>query len=174
MPMAHPQEGPLTHGGAFRPREGCIRNVGLQGLTPWRRPCPHTPGSLSVPTCGLDTSLHAKGLGKPALPVVLENGLLSVDSAPFPLLPISHVCTLVPTETTPGGVPPTRPWPDGCLPPTKMVSVSPEAGTPTSCTAGSPCPRWVPRRAAWAVLGSGPAVLREAELCWALGRCSRL
>lgn len=85
--MAHPQEGPFTHGSAFRPIEGCIWNVGLQGLTPWRRPCPHTPGSLSVPACGLDTSLHAKGLGKPALPVVLENGLVSVDSAPFPLPP---------------------------------------------------------------------------------------
>lgn len=93
---------------------------------------------------------------------------------PSCFLPVSHVCTLVPTETTPGGVPPTRPWPDGCLLPTKMVSVSPEAGTPTSCTTGSPCPRWVPHRAAWAVLGLGPTVLQEAELCWALGRCFRL
>uniref|UniRef100_A0A671FDI7 Thyroid peroxidase n=1 Tax=Rhinolophus ferrumequinum TaxID=59479 RepID=A0A671FDI7_RHIFE len=44
-------------------------------------------GDLSVPACGLDTNLHSKGLRKLALPVVLEDGLLSVDSATFPLPP---------------------------------------------------------------------------------------
>lgn len=52
-------------------------------------------------------------------------------------------CPSVSTETTPAGEPPTQRWPDGCPPPTRMASVSPEAGTPTSCTRAFPCPRSV-------------------------------
>ena len=52
-------------------------------------------------------------------------------------------CLSVSTETTPAGEPLTQRWPDGCPPPTRTASVSPEAGTPTSCTTAFPCPRSV-------------------------------
>lgn len=61
---------------------------------------------------------------------------------PPPGLPHSS-CPSVSTETTPAGEPPTQRWPDGCPPPTRTASVSPEAGTPTSCTTAFPCPRSV-------------------------------
>lgn len=42
--------------------------------------------------------------------------------------------------------------------------MSPEAGTPTSCTTVSLCPRSVPQEAAWTVQGLGPPVVLEEAL----------
>lgn len=136
----------------------------VSGCLPHMLPpkCPHTclaskyrliTGACNNRCVPAPSSPHAARCARDQAP---PGGDPGPSAAAHPAGPGSRVCSLVSAETTPGGAPPTRPWRDGCPPPMRTASVSPEAGTPTSCTTVSLCPRSVPQEAAWTVQGLGP------------------